>query len=157
MEIHQKEFEIYTDGGARGNPGPAAVGVVIYRKFFQNNREQKKLIQSYGMKVGDTTNNVAEYTAVIEAYKTLIQLINTEKNYPARADFFLDSTLVVNQLNGKFKVKDPDLRMLYFTVKTLEQESGMKIQYTYIPRERNAIADLMVNRALDGFNPQSSV
>ncbi|MCJ7826568.1 ribonuclease HI family protein [Patescibacteria group bacterium] len=130
---------IHTDGGARGNPGPAAIGVV-----FEKNG---KLIHQFGKKIGEATNNVAEYTAVIEALKYI-------KNshvacHMSRVTFFLDSVLVVNQLTGKFKVKDAKLRMLLFEIRSLEQEVRGVITYTAIPREQNKEADLLVNRALD--------
>lgn len=124
---------IHTDGGARGNPGPAAIGVVI--------EENGKEIIAFGKTIGDTTNNVAEYTAVIEALK---------KAKNADIHFFLDSTLVVNQLNGMFKIKDAKLRELFLQVKMLESERGSTITYSYVPREQNVRADFLVNRALDG-------
>lgn len=174
---------IHTDGGARGNPGPAAVGVVIY-----SYQEKQKLIHEFGKKIGETTNNVAEYRAVIEALKWVRENFKSEESgIPAWADrrnqessetnqqtdssqtlsqggstinhkenimiyFKLDSMLVVNQLNGLFKVKDQNLRELLLHVRQLEQEigEGMRITYTYIPREQNREADLMVNRAMDG-------
>ena len=127
---------VHTDGGARGNPGPAAIGVVI-------EDETKKIIQEFGKRIGETTNNVAEYTAVIEALKTI-----SEKHIPADCNFFLDSTLVVNQLNGLFKIKDARLRALATEVRILEQEVRGSVSYHAVPREQNRRADLMVNRAL---------
>lgn len=134
---------IHTDGGARGNPGPAAVGVVI------EDMTSKKVIKEFGKKIGETTNNVAEYTAVLEALAYLrnypiIQL----SNYPI-IQFYLDSTLVVNQLNGLFKVKDAKLRALLAQARILEQEVGGVIAYAFVPREQNQRADFLVNKALD--------
>lgn len=129
---------IHTDGGARGNPGPAAIGVVI--------AETNNLILTrFGKRIGETTNNVAEYTGVIEALKKVKSL---EKEIE-KIDFFLDSTLVVNQLNGLFKIKDEKLRNLLFQVRSLEQEVGGSIYYHVIPREKNEQADFLVNQALD--------
>ena len=140
---------IYTDGGARGNPGPAAVGVVI--------QQERKILAQFGKRIGKTTNNVAEYTGVIEA---LAWLKNNPMNPASPAgrqltdqpiiQFFLDSNLVVNQLNGSFKIKDANLRLLLAKIRTLEQEINGEIHYTHIPREQNAQADLLVNGALDG-------
>lgn len=132
---------IHTDGGARGNPGPAAVGVVIKET---NGKE----ITSFGKRIGDTTNNVAEYTGVIEALKYLKTKYITQ-NIKYEIYFYLDSTLVVNQLNGQFKVKESHLRELLLTVRMLEGEVGGVITYTAIPREKNGSADYFVNKALD--------
>lgn len=126
---------IYTDGGARGNPGPAAIGVFIV--------DDKGLeITRFGKTIGPTTNNVAEYTAVISALEWLKQ--NQELRIE-KVKFFLDSKLVVNQLNGIFKIKEARLRELIIKVRRLEQETGINIFYVYIPREKNKIADGLVN------------
>jgi len=130
------EMIIHTDGGSRGNPGPAAIGVVI--------EQQGKVVASFGKQIGHTTNNVAEYTAVAEALKYL----KNKKGFSS-IHFFIDSNLVVQQLNGTFKIKDGKLRDLAFSIKILEQEVGGVITYTAVPREKNKQADLQVNQALD--------
>jgi ribonuclease HI len=134
---------VYTDGGARGNPGPAAIGVVVY---FGKTTRQK--IANFGKKIGNTTNNVAEYTAVVEALKWLSE--NLDK-FPKKVniDFFLDSRLVVNQLNGRFKIKNQKLINLLFIVKGLEQKIRGELNYRLIPRQANYEADKLVNEALD--------
>ena len=138
---------IYTDGGARGNPGPAAAGVVIE----QYTQQSKKQIAAFGKKIGETTNNVAEYSAVVSALiyvkKNIVPLNLGEEKL--LIDFYLDSLLVVNQLNGIFKTKDAYLRVLMTQVRVLEQETGAFIRYTAIPREQNQSADALVNQALD--------
>lgn len=137
---------IHTDGGARGNPGPAAVGVVI-------ETDNRKLIAEFGKRIGETTNNVAEYTAVREALaylKSQIPNPNDQTKEKNVIQFFLDSNLVVQQLNGIFKVKDPNLRKLFFDVRMYEHEIGGVVSYTYVPREKNRRADFLVNQALDG-------
>ena len=133
---------IHTDGGARGNPGPAAVGVVI-------ETGDRKMVAEFGKKIGETTNNVAEYTAVIEALKKINTLALKIHNEELVINFFLDSTLVVNQLMGLFKVKDSHLRELLSEARIEEQEVGGKIYYSSVPREQNRHADLLVNVALD--------
>lgn len=147
------KFIVHTDGGARGNPGPAAVGVVIQ---CDNNT-----VAAFGKKIGESTNNVAEYRAVLSA----LYEIKNQKS-PARppgrskikhedgesiteVQCYLDSNLVVQQLNGKFKVKDPTLRELLFKIRLAEQDIGGVISYVYVPREQNTRADRLVNRALD--------
>lgn len=134
---------IHTDGGARGNPGPAAVGVVV-------TDEQGKRIIEFGTYIGETTNNVAEYTAVVEALSWIQEY--KEKwggGGIFKLDFYLDSTLVVNQLNGIFKVKDARLRELLSRVRILEQRVGGDVHYTSVPREQNRRADVQVNKTLD--------
>lgn len=135
---------IFTDGGARGNPGQGAVGIVI-------KTENGQILQEIYQRIGVTTNNVAEYTAVIVALDWLRNnpSASWRTNNPI-AQFFLDSVLVVNQLNGKFKVKNADLRELLLKVRMLEAEVGGEIYYTSIPREKNWQADALVNKALDG-------
>jgi ribonuclease HI len=133
-----QKFIVHTDGGSRGNPGPAAVGVVI-------TDGAKKTIQEFGKRIGETTNNVAEYTAVIEALNALKKTVGESPVI----EFYLDSTLVVNQLNGLFKIKDMRLRSLATSVRILEQEVGGVVTYTSVPREQNKRADFMVNQALD--------
>ena len=131
---------IYTDGGSRGNPGPAAIGVYI---------EDGKgvVLQKIAQKIGETTNNVAEYAAVIKAlewFKT-----SSFKSAISNLYFFLDSRLVVNQINGLFKVKNGNLRNFILKIRELEQETKTKISYQLIPRRKNWQADKLVNQALD--------
>jgi len=138
---------VHTDGGARGNPGPAAVGVVIESVIGSpliDHGKAKKIIE-FGKAIGETTNNVAEYTGGIEALKKMKDLRLKMKE----VQFYLDSMLVVNQINGLFKVKDAKLRELLTQVRLLEQEIGGDIRYTSIPRALNSKADALVNKALD--------
>lgn len=134
---------VYTDGGARRNPGPGAIGVVIY---LQGESTQK--IYSLGKAIGISTNNNAEYTAVIEALNWLTQ---NKSKFPSNAPiyFYLDSNLVVNQLNGIFKTKNTNLIDLLFSVKSLQQKLNIPVSYSHIAREKNGEADMLVNNALD--------
>lgn len=144
---------VHTDGGARGNPGPAAIGVVIEKI---NAATQKPiLISEFGKTIGETTNNVAEYQAVIEALQELQVICPKTGQEKSAIRFFLDSNLVVNQLNGLFKIKDANLRRLYMNVRILETDIGGQITYIHIPREQNHPADMMVNRAMDLGNYHS--
>lgn len=137
----QKYF-IHTDGGARGNPGPGAVGAVI-------KTENGQLLFEISQRLGKTTNNIAEYTAVVVALEWLRDNQAGGNRQEAIVQFFLDSKLVVNQINGLYKVKENHLRELLFKVRSLEQEIGGKIYYSLIPREKNWEADVLVNKALD--------
>jgi ribonuclease HI len=135
---------VHTDGGARGNPGPAAIGVVI--------ESDGKLLSEFSEKIGVATNNTAEYSAVIKALEYLkehSEIFTGKEKGSIKIQFFLDSTLVVNQLNGLFKIKEPKIREYVMSIRILEQELGYQINYDYVPREQNMRADLMVNRALD--------
>ncbi len=172
------KYIIHTDGGARGNPGPAAVGVVIEisnNQYPITNKEEKKIIE-ISKRIGETTNNVAEYTAVVEALKevkssfgntqdkqkSLLRRsgyegrvggqakVKSEEGERPEVQFFLDSTLVVNQLNGLFKIKDARLRQLATQVHILAAEVGGVVEYTVVRREQNKHADMLVNKALDG-------
>lgn len=126
---------IYTDGGARGNPGPAASAFVIYD-------EKREMIEKGGKYLGKTTNNQAEYQAVILA-------INRAKDLGAKEiEFFLDSELAVKQLNREYKVRDPDLAPLFLKIWNLSI-GFKKITYTHVSRERNKEADAVVNEILD--------
>ena len=136
------KFTIFGDGGSRGNPGEAAIGVII-------KTENDKVLVSFNKTIGITTNNIAEYSAIIEALIWLKKSkMNSELNN-LRYCFYLDSLLVVNQLNGLFKIKDSHLRQLLLTIRGLEAEIGGNVSYTYIPREKNKQADFLVNQALD--------
>jgi ribonuclease HI len=128
---------IYTDGGARGNPGPAAVGAFL--QLGEWTHEHKRTI-------GDATNNVAEYTAVLDAL-TLLPEVPGEIEEIA---LFLDSELVVRQLLGQYRVKDATLQLLHGQAVTALRSSGKKYRITHVPRAQNARADALVNQALDG-------
>ena len=137
----KSDFTIYTDGGSRGNPGKAAYGFVVYDS-------SGKLKFSEGKTIGIDTNNVAEYSAVVAGLKWIEQ--NSKIQNP-NIHFCLDSQLAVMQLSGVWKVKNENLRGLYYTIKQLEQKVGGKISYQHVRREQNQEADRMVNLALDGL------
>lgn len=130
-------LDIFCDGGARGNPGKAAVGVVI--------KSGSKVVAAFGRAIGEATNNVAEYQGVIAAW----EFLQTQKIRAKTMRFFLDSTLVARQLAGLYKIKQEHLRKLFLHVKLLEQKVGGQVSYTVIPREQNQEADFEVNQALD--------
>jgi ribonuclease HI len=134
------KIAIFTDGGARGNPGPAALGVFI-------EDENHKELARIGKTLGETTNNVAEYSAIIEGFKWA--LANKEKLAIEKINFYTDSQLAYSQLTGLFKVKNPRIREFVFEIRKIEAELRIPIFYTHIPREENTKADFMVNQALD--------
>ena len=141
--IKNNNLNIFTDGGARGNPGPAAVGVVIKN---QNGEE----IKAFGKFIGRATNNVAEYQGVITALEWLSENLQIfESPDSCQINFYLDSNLVVNQLNGFYKIKDLKLKKLIIEVKNLERKIKVKIFYKFIPRAKNYQADSLVNQTLN--------
>lgn len=134
-----EELIINCDGGSRGNPGPAASAFVV-----QKNR---KLIYSAAKYLGKTTNNVAEYSAVIMA---LEWLSSSSIKYPVSSiQFILDSELIVRQINGVYKVKDLKLKKLHTYVAELIKKIGKEFVFKNILREKNKIADELVNIELD--------
>ena len=137
-------LDVFTDGGARGNPGPSAIGVYI---TDQNGNQ----LAGFGKKIGIATNNVAEYKAVLEALLWITENKDKIKKF-TKINFFLDSNLVCSQITGQFRVKDVRLKELFFLVGQKEQEVGIPILYNYIPREQNKKADKFVNMALDKDN-----
>ena len=129
-----KVLRIFTDGGSRGNPGPSATGYVVYD---QNDNE----ITQGGTYLGITTNNQAEYHALKEAAEIAVQL------EPSEVHFFLDSQLVVNQMTGKYKIKNKDLWPVHQSIQ--DTLVGVTVKYSYVTREENTVADAMVNEVLD--------
>lgn len=128
-------IEIFSDGGSRGNPGHAAYGFVV-------KNDGKTIHQGLGY-IGIETNNYAEYTAITKAYQWLLAHFKGEN-----IKFYLDSQLVASQLSGLYKVKNPKISQFVFQLKEMEKQFG-KVDYIHIPRERNKVADALVNLALD--------
>jgi ribonuclease HI len=129
-----KRLIIYTDGASSGNPGPAAIGAVI--KDGQGN-----FVTSLSRRIGQATNNQAEYRAIIAALEKAINLGASE------VDLKSDSELVVRQIKGSYRVKKPSLKPLYQKVKQLQSQlQGFSI--AYIPRQQNREADRLANKAL---------
>lgn len=129
-------FTLYTDGGARGNPGPAATGIVI-------KNETNETIANYGEYLGEQTNNFAEYSALISGLKKAKEL-GAEKII-CKAD----SKLVIEQVSGRWKVKEPSLQPLVLEVYKLLQTFPKSYSLQHIPRELNKEADAEVNKVLD--------
>jgi len=131
------EVVIYTDGGARGNPGPAAAGVVI--------QENGRTIADFGKYLGDDrTNNWAEYEALILAIVDAKRLGLTDRHI----EFRMDSELIVKQMQGLYKVKDKNLKIQHAKVRELLLEFE-HVHFVHIPREENSEADALVNEAID--------
>jgi ribonuclease HI len=129
---------VYTDGGSRGNPGPAAIGIV----FFDENKNR---IAEYKECIGECTNNQAEYKALTKALE--LATAHCRKTIMC----FLDSELVVRQLSGMYKIKNEELRRLFYLLKDRER-AFEKVVYNHTKRENQFIqyADKLVNDALEG-------
>ena len=147
---------INTDGGARGNPGPAGIGIVIKSLPVTSNQ----LPVTISKFIGTATNNQAEYRAVVEALtwvKDQYRPNHFKPTYEVGAgepedleiECFLDSELIVEQLNQRYKLKNEGLRPLFWKVRELAIALGGNITFKYIPREKNHQADKLVNQAID--------
>lgn len=130
MDVH-----IFTDGGARGNPGPAASGAVIKSPDGKTLAEVAKYL-------GHTTNNQAEYTAII------IGLERAKKMGANRVTLFMDSELATKQLKGEYRVKDPEIAKRFLEVKNLLHQFD-RVTFTHVRREKNKEADALVNKCID--------
>lgn len=135
MGVSRENLAIYTDGGSRGNPGPAAIGVVIGGK-------------EYGEYIGEATNNEAEYKAAIFALKKIKQIIGKKKAASARIEIRIDSELVARQMRGEYKILERELQRFFIDLWNLKQDFG-EVSFTIIPRKANKRADRIVNEELD--------
>lgn len=138
------ELIVHTDGGARGNPGPAGIGVV----FSDSSGE---VIYTFSKYIGEATNNQAEYDAIIAALEILKKSKWFRKNNHPKAKVvcYLDSKLVVEQVRGNYKVKNGEIKKKVDKIHKLLSGMKLHITFTHIPREKNKHADKLVNKALD--------
>lgn len=133
--MSNKKLIIFTDGGARNNPGPAGIGVVLMD-------ENRKVVAEVSKYIGTATNNQAEYKAVIEAF------VKADELEAEELEFYLDSELVVKQINREYRVKDRDLAPLFVQIHNASL-AFRKVTFTHVRREQNKEADLLVNLAID--------
>lgn len=141
MQNYNVKLIVYTDGGSRGNPGPAAIGVVV-------KDAEGQIIKSYGEAIGERTNNEAEYEAVILALQKIRALLGKEKIKNIEIIINLDSQLVSSQLRGEYKIEEERLFPLFIKIWNLKMDFG-EIRFKCVPREKNKEADRLVNMALD--------
>jgi ribonuclease HI len=134
-ELFDAKIIVHTDGGSRGNPGPAAIGVVLGGK-------------EYGEYIGHATNNQAEYQAVIFALKKLKQILGKKKTKETEVVVKIDSELVVKQLNGKYKILEKELQPLFLEIWNLRLDFK-NVSFEHVRREENKTADGLVNKILD--------
>ncbi|MBI2623891.1 ribonuclease HI family protein [Candidatus Parcubacteria bacterium] len=136
---------IHADGGSRGNPGPAALGVVIEPAAGSDLKPGRKEYAEY---LGELTNNEAEYRALIFALKKAKQLYGKDKIAKAAVEVRMDSELVVKHLNAEYKIEDEKLQPLFLEAWNLRQDFG-SVRLIAVPRQNNRRADALVNRVLD--------
>jgi ribonuclease HI len=127
--------KLFTDGGARGNPGPAAYGYVV-------EDADGNVLAARGEAIGIATNNVAEYSALVAGLEQALELGIDD------LEVVSDSELMVKQMRGEYKVKHPAMIDLNLAAKRLERQLG-QVRYTAVRREHNELADRLVNEALD--------
>ena len=140
--IHNmKKVIAFTDGGARGNPGPAGLGVHI-------ENEDGDVLKEVSQYLGEQTNNFAEYSGALVALETLRELYGEDTNTMA-FEIKLDSELVQKQINGEYKVKSDSLRPIYKQIVSLRDEHFPNITFTHVRREFNTDADRLANEAMD--------
>lgn len=130
---------IHSDGGARGNPGPAGIGAVLEKDDGSGNQVLLEEISKY---IGESTNNFAEYTALLTG------LEHAAEFGLKQVRCYLDSELVVKQLNGQYKIKEPTLQVLAQKVLKIMHLFD-SVTFTHVPREKNSHADKLVNQAID--------
>jgi ribonuclease HI len=133
------KIKIFTDGGARGNPGPSGIGVVI------ESAGSKKTYREF---IGYATNNEAEYKALLFALQKVKLLYGKTKTKLLSVECFLDSELVVKQMNHEYKLNDENIQKFFLQIWNLAVDFG-DVKYTHIPREKNTEADRLANLALD--------
>ncbi|MGI6129085.1 MAG: ribonuclease HI family protein [bacterium] len=128
---------VHTDGASRGNPGPAAVGIVI-------TDENGTVLVELSEYIGETTNNVAEYRALLRGLQEAVRLNAKE------VLIYGDSQLMIKQMNGEYRVRHPNLVPLYNDARNMVRSLG-QVSFTYVPRSKNTRADELANQALDGY------
>ena len=136
------DYIIFTDGGARGNPGPAGAGAVI-------KDASGAIIGEYSEPLGHNTNNFAEYSAVLLGLKELKKLVKKELRKKVGVEVRLDSELVARQMNNIYAIKEETLFPLYIAVHNMLVSEFPKTTFVHVPREKNKEADRLSNKAMD--------
>lgn len=132
----ENKFQLFTDGGARGNPGPAGIGYILFSNSI--------LQDLYAEYIGKSTNNIAEYKALELGLNRCLDLEVTH------VECFLDSELVVKQISGEYKVKNENLKKIFNRILKIKKKIDI-FEIKHIPREQNKFADKLANIALDAY------
>lgn len=136
-----KKVTLYTDGGARGNPGPAGAGVVVVD-------EDGSVVKEVSEFLGTQTNNAAEYQAVILGLRTLKKLYGSAVR-DMEVEVVLDSELIARQLSGEYQIKEATLFPHYIAVHNMQVKDFPRVTFTHVPRDKNKAADRLANEAMD--------
>ncbi|MCB9813482.1 MAG: ribonuclease HI family protein [Pseudomonadales bacterium] len=145
-------LKIFTDGGSRGNPGNAGIGVVVYQVEDEtdfNDIFNFKTKYEFSGFIGTATNNEAEYKALLKA----IEWLSSNSEGVKSVDFYLDSKLVVEQINKNWKIKEERLKKFAVEIWTNVSKFNFDIKFIHVRREKNKEADKLVNQALDAHQP----
>ena len=142
-------MKVYTDGASRGNPGLSGAGIVIFDETGKIISEEKQFL-------GVMTNNAAEYSALILSLEAIRKLKNNKTQIPA-VRFYSDSQLMVNQITGKFKVKDLQLSKFHKEFLTTAKKMNLDFSAIHIPRNENKLADKLANKAIDEREMQQAL
>jgi ribonuclease HI/probable phosphoglycerate mutase len=135
-----KKVIFYVDGGAIGNPGPAAIGVVLCN-------EKKEVVKTFSQKIGEKTNNEAEYLAAIFALSKFKALFGKRIAKETEVEIRSDSQLLVNQMNGKFKILDEKIKPLFIELWN-QKLDFKKVSFILVSRNQNKLADSLVKKEL---------
>ncbi|MGC9031444.1 MAG: ribonuclease HI family protein [Minisyncoccia bacterium] len=136
-----KKLIINIDGGSRGNPGPGAIGIVMLD-------DKENILKEYADYIGKVTNNQAEYKALIFALKKTKALFGKEKIKELPVEIRSDSELLINQVNGKYKIKEKEIKNLFLDFWNEKIDFG-NLKFIQIDREKNKLADKLVNEVLN--------
>lgn len=142
-EASAASYIVEADGGSRGNPGPAAFGTVV------RDASDGRIVAEAAGYLGETTNNVAEYNGLVMGLRIVAEL-----NPKARVEARLDSKLVVEQMSGRWAIKNPSMRELALQARS--EISPSQVRYTWVPRAENKAADALVNEILDAVSMGNS-
>lgn len=139
------KIKVFTDGASRGNPGESGIGIVIYD-------ENDSLIKSWNEYIGTGTNNQAEYKALLKSLDLIKTIIESGKHKIDVVEFYLDSELIVKQIKGLYKIKEPTLALLNKQFHSEIRKLGIKYTIQHVERALNKAADRLANIAIDSKN-----
>lgn len=135
-----KQLHLYTDGGARGNPGPAGIGIYVC--------EGKTVVLEHAEYLGTHTNNWAEYQGLLRGLEEIVRQYGA-KLHDIQVQVHMDSELIIKQMKGEYRVKDAELKKQYSKVRALIETAIPHISFAHVRREQNSIADRLANEAMD--------